>query len=363
MSDDFIERYRAAARSAGGTVFWHPQRTPAEVLRDYADAAAQWELEWDRYGEAGAVAAVEERLVELFGTEAASLYPSGIMAQQCALRTWSDRHGTRRVAVPDLSHLLRHELDGPRLLHGFEVEHLTTGQKVATADDLAAIPGRLAAVLVELPLRDAGCALPTWDELTALSSAARQRGIAVHLDGARIWEAQPFWDRSFTEIAGLADTLYVSFYKGLGGIAGAALVGDRDVVEEAARWRKRMGGTLFHLTAEAVGALVGLERELPRMAEALAWARSLAAELPGHGITVQPDPPHAPTFWVHAAGDRDQVNERLLSVIERESLVLCGPWQRSDEPGRVTNELAVASAALDHDPARVAALLGEVVGS
>jgi threonine aldolase len=363
VTDDFAERFRAAARACDDTVFWHAPRTPAEVLRDYADAAEALDLAWDRYGEDGAVAAVEEQLAELFGTGAAAFFPSGIMAQQCALRVWCDRHGTRRVAMPDLSHLLVHELDGPRLLHGFEVDHLTTGQEVATAEHLAAIPGRLAAVLVELPLRDAGCALPSWAELEALSAATRSRGAAFHVDGARIWEAQPFWDRPFSDIAALTDSMYVSFYKGLGSIAGAGLVGADDVIAEARRWRKRMGGTMFHLTAEAVGALVGLREELPRMPETLAWARSLAAELPAHGITVQPDPPHAPTFWVYAAGDADEVNERLLTVIERDNLLLCGPWRPADEPGRLHNELAVGAPALAHDPARVAALLGEVIGS
>lgn len=63
----------------------------------------------------------------------------------------------------------------PRLVHGLEIERLTTGRHVATADDLAKVPGRIAAILVELPLRDAGCLLPTWDELDGLVAAAHDR--------------------------------------------------------------------------------------------------------------------------------------------------------------------------------------------
>jgi len=70
----------------------------------------------------------------------------------------------------------------------------------------------------------------------------------------------------------------VSFYKGLEGLAGAALAGPQDVVDEARRWRKRMGGTLFRLTPFAVSALSGLRDRLPRMGEYAAWARSLATE-------------------------------------------------------------------------------------
>jgi len=359
---DHLERYRAAADACDTHVFWHPQRSPAEVLAALAESAASHDLAWDRYGEHGPVEQLETELAALFGTEAAAFFPSGTMAQQCVLRAWCDRAGTLRVAVPDLSHLLVHEAGGPALLHGFRFEHLTTGRRTPDAEALAAIPGRLAAVMVELPLRDAGCVLPAWDDLVVLSAASRERGAAFHVDGARIWESQPFYDRSYAEIAALADTMYVSFYKGLGGIAGAALVGPADVLAEARVWRSRMGGTLFHATAEAVSALVGLREELPHLAAHLAWARALAVELPTHGITPNPAPPHIATFEVFAAGDVDEVNERLLALMEREKLQLSGLWRAAAEPGRVTTELMCAGSSRAHDPARVAALLAEVVG-
>lgn len=359
---ELLDRFRAAADSCDRNVFWHPQRTPAEALAALAESAAAYDLTWDRYGEHGPVEQLEAELTELFGIEAAAFFPSGTMAQQCVLRTWCDRAGTLRVALPDLAHLLVHEAGGPALLHGFRFEHLTTGRRTPDVEALAAIPGRLAAVMVELPLRDAGCVLPTWDELAELSAATRARGAAFHIDGARLWESQPFYDRPYAEIATLADTTYVSFYKGLGGIAGAALVGPADVLAEARLWRKRMGGTLFHATAEAVSALVALRGVLPRFADHLAWARALAAALPGHGITPNPDPPHIPTFEVFAAGDADEVNERLIVLMEREKLVLSGPWRAAGEPGRVTAELMCSVSAGDHEPTRVAGLLGEVVG-
>ncbi len=362
MTQSSLDHFRAVVDACADGVFWHPRQTPAQALGSLAERAAAYDLTWDRYAENGPVAQVEAELTALFGTGGAAFFPSGTMAQQCALRVWCDRAGSTRVALPDLSHLLVHEADGPRLLHGFRFEHLTTGPVAPTAADLAAIPGELAAVLVELPLRDAGCVLPTWDDLVALGEAARGRGAALHVDGARIWESQPFWDRSLAEVAGVADSMYVSFYKGLGGLAGAALVGDEDVVAEARLWRKRMGGTLFHLTAEAIGALIGL-REMPLFSDHLAWARALAAALPEHGITVRPAPPHVPTFHVYAAGEPDSVNERLLAVVEREDLQLGGPWRAADEPGRVRNELVCAAPALAHDPARVAALLGEAVAA
>jgi threonine aldolase len=282
------------------------------------------------------------------------------MAQQVALRIWCDRAGTRRVAMPDLSHLLVHELDGPRILHGLQIEHLTSGHQVATADHLAALPGHLAAVLVEVPLRDAGCLVPRYDELAALSDACRERGVRLHLDGARIWEAQSHLGRSLPEIVALADTTYVSFYKGLGGLAGAALAGPGDVIEEARRWRKRMGGTIFRTTPEAVAALVGLRDRLPMMADCVAWAQSMAAALPPH-VTVQPPVPHTGTFRLYAAGEPDEVNARLLAYVQQRSLALTPPWTATTEPGRVTCELAVGPDALELDPVDVAREVAELV--
>ena len=370
MPDDFETRFRAAADAATTTVFWHPRRTPAEVLREAADAAEQLDLDWDRYGAGGALAMVETQLAELFGAPtpgagsgdlAAAFFPSGVMAQQCALRVWTDRAGTSRVAIPELSHLLVHEDDGPRRLHGFDFELVSRGQALPTADDVRRLPGRLAACLVELPMRDAGCALPSWDELVELSGAVRERGMALHVDGARIWEAQPHWDRPLSEVMALTDTMYVSFYKGLGAIAGAALLGPADVIDEARVWRRRMGGTVFHLTAEAVTALSGLERELPSMAARRTWARSLATHLTGLGFRCQPEEPHTSTFLVHASGEADSVNERLVAWVEDRGLLLSGAWRDGATPGTVVNELVVAEPATSHDPAEVAGWLAEVV--
>ena len=287
--------------------------------------------------------------------------PSGTLAQQAVLRIWCDRSGSRRVALPDLSHLVHHEEDGPRRLHGLEWDFLTTGRRTPVAADLAAVPGRLGAALTELPLRDAGCLLPSWDDLVGLSAAARERGVPLHLDGARLWESQPFYDRPLAEIAGLFDSVYVSFYKGLGAQAGACVVADQDVVDELRVWRKRMGGTLFAMTPYAVGALLGLRDELPRMGEYADWARSLAAALPSRGLRVHPAVPGMCTFEVYADGVAEDVNERLLDFMAAEGTVLCGPFRQTDDPGTVVTEVSCYAAATSYDPEKVADWLGQVV--
>ena len=361
------ERARAAEP---GVTRWLPGRmpvAPADELRDLVDVVASATPgdesgRWDRYGEHGPVEVLESRLAELLGKPAVAIFPSGIMAQQSMLRVWCDAQGSRRVAIPALSHLLRSEADGPRLLHGFDFALLTDGPTVPTVEDLAAIPGPLGAALLELPLRDAGFLLPGWDELGAFSAACRERGIPLHLDGARIWESAPHLQHSPAEIAALADSVYVSFYKGLGGLAGAAVAGPVEQVAEARLWRTRMGGTLFTLLPYAVAALRGLERELPRMSEYHERAVALAARLEAHGIRVSPSPPHSTAFRIHVERDVDDVNERRVVTMEREHLALTPRWAASDVPGWSWTELGVGPATMDWDVDEAAVTLVRVFG-
>jgi threonine aldolase len=361
-SEDLVTRIRAASRDCTAVAFGHVFRSPAQVFEDLARACDELGIEeWDSYGEGGAVLGLETELMQTFEVEAAAFFPSGVMAQQAALRVHTDRAASRRVALPDLSHLLVHEEDGPRILHDLEICLLTRGWEAPAARHVEAVPGRIGAVLVELPLREAGCLLPTWDELEKLAAACRARGTALHFDGARIWESQPWFGRSLAEIAALADSVYVSFYKGLGGIAGAALVGPADFVAEARLWRRRLGGTIYRTTPEAVAALIGLRDRLPVIGKTVAWARAFAAELPS-SITVQPGIPHTSQFKAYAAGDANVVNERVLALVEEQRIGLPA-WHAAQEPGRITTEFAVTGAALSLDPAATAALVGSALRS
>ena len=361
---DLAERYKAAAEGCADTVVWHAHRGPAETLRLLAEAAEELASDtWDRYGAGGAVGRLEADVAELLGKPAAVFFVSGVMAQQAALRVWCERRRSQRVAIPDLAHQLRHETDGPRLLQGFRFETLTEGWETATADHVRKLPGArdLGAVQLELPLREAGCLLPSWAELTELSEAVRELGVPLHVDGARLWESQPHLDHPFPEITALFDSVYVSFYKGLRAVAGAAVVCDEDVAGELRAWRQRMGGTLFGMTPYALSALVGLRDELPHIGDSVAWARALAAELVGRGFRIQPDPPHTNTFQLFADGDPDAITERVIGFMEREKVVPTGGWWPARAPGLAMTEVTIHRAALDKDPAAVADWYADLV--
>lgn len=343
------ERARRAQMEVTRALSGRLPSTPADELQAIADFASRASNEWDRYGEHGPVARLEEQIAALLGKPAAAFFPSGVMAQQAMLRVWCDEQGSRRVALPELSHLLHHEDDGPRLLHGFEFERLTAGPRVPLAADLEGIPGCIGAVLIELPLRDAGYLLPTWDELVAFAQACDHRETPLHLDGARLWESAPYLGHSPAEIAALADSVYVSFYKGLGGLAGAVVAGPEEAIEQTRVWRRRMGGTLFSLTPYAVAALRGLEVELPRMAEFHARAVALAARMEARGIRVHPASPHTNAFRVFAAGDVEGLNERLVTLMEQEGVALTPLWRSADVPGFAFTEFTVGPATMEWD--------------
>lgn len=361
MGDDdqassHAERARAATPGVTRWLTGRAPSTPERELRDLADVVSassgggNEELSrWDRYGEHGAVAVIESRLAELLGKPAAAMFPSGVMAQQSVLRVWCDASGSRRVALPSLSHLLRSEEDGPRMLHGFDFALLTDGPRVPLAADLSTIRGRLGAVLLELPLRDAGFILPSWEELVVFSDACRTRGVPLHLDGARLWESAPHLGHSPAEISDLADSVYVSLYKGLGGPAGAVVAGPSDHVAQARTWRTRMGGTLFSLMPYAVAALRGLDIELPRMGEYHERAVSLAEQLVAHGIRTTPSPPQSNSFRIHVERGVDDVEERRVTAMEEEHLVLTSRWAASDVPGWSWAEIVVGPSTTQWD--------------
>lgn len=345
-SDPAAERRATARRGCTRWLLGHGDLTPTAWLREIADAATEAHL--DRYGEGGEVEALEHEVATLLGKPAAVLMPSGVMAQQAALRAWAERSPTDAVAVHGLSHFVLHELDALAELHRLRVQHLSDEPRPATVQDLDAVAGPLAAVSIELPLRDAGYLLPEWDDLVAFSERARERGVPLHLDGARLWESQPFYDRPLAEIAGLADSVYVSFYKGLGSMAGAVLAGPADLVAQARRWRTRHGGTLFTLLPYAVGARAGLRRRLPKMGAYLERARDLAVGLQQlDGVRVLPVPPQTNAFRLFVDVAPGALDEAGLQVMEQQHVALTGRWRAAEVPGWAMTEVTAGDVTLD----------------
>jgi threonine aldolase len=337
--------------------------TPAaQLLRAAADALAP-DAQPDRYGEGEIVAAFERRLATLLGKDAAVLLPTGTMAQQIALRIHCDERGTSTVAFHPTCHLELHEQAGYAHLHGLKAQLIGHRDRLIELADLETLNAPIGALLLELPQREIGGRLPEWDDLVSQVQWARQRGIATHLDGARIWESAPYYDRSHAEIAGLFDSVYVSLYKGLRGLGGCVLAGSDELVAKARVWQRRHGGAIFHLYPLAAAATHGLDVLVPQMPRFLVHARALARELAQlPGVAVIPDPPQTPLFHLHLPGTRDQLRERALDVSQQRGVWL---WHHVD-PTVVTGvckvELYVGEPSLEVSPEEAAGLVAAVLG-
>jgi threonine aldolase len=269
---------RKLRKKCGRSLAWHGIRTPQDVLADL-EILKEGELADDVYGDGGTVAILEEEVRNLLGKPAAVFMPSGTMAQQAALRIHADRRNRRVIAFHPTCHLELHEDKAYQRLHGLVGLPVGGRDELITLADLERVHEPPAALLIELPQREIGGRLPAWKDLRAQVDWAHEHGAAAHLDGARLWECGPFYDRPLAEIAALFDTVYVSFYKGLGGAGGAMLLGENDVIAEAREWRHRHGGTIYSLWPYAAPALAGLRLRLPRMPVYVEHARRIAAAL------------------------------------------------------------------------------------
>ncbi|MFG2327861.1 threonine aldolase family protein [Streptomyces sp. NPDC048568] len=323
----------------------------------------------DMYGN-GVVEALEERTALLLGLEAAAFFPTGTMAQQVALRCWAGRTGDPAVALHGLSHPEVHERNAFSRVSGLRPVRVTGEPRLPTAAEVRDFEEPFGALMLELPLRDAGYVLPTWEELTEVVAAARERDAVVHFDGARLWETTVHFGRPLPEIAGLADSVYVSFYKSLGGFGGAALAGPRTLVEEARAWRHRYGGALFQQFPTALSALAGLERTLPRLPEQVAHARVVAAALREGFATagvpwarVQPEVPHTHEFRVWLPYDAEVLGEAALRQGEETGVLLfAGAWDPAG-PGISVAEVGVGAAGLEWTPDDVRAAVADFVAA
>ena len=342
---------------------------PATLRERLAQLAAEAEGAYDLderpdvYGD-GVVEALEERVAGLLGTEAAAFFPTGTMAQQVALRCWADRTGSRTVAMHPLAHPEVHERHAYSQLSGLHSVWPTTAWRTASAAEIADFAEPFGTLMLELPLRDAGFLLPTWAELEATVAAARDRDAVVHFDGARLWETTPHFGRSLPEIAGLADSVYVSFYKTMGGPSGAALAGPAEYVAQAKTWRHRYGGQLYQQWPTALAALAGLDRELPRLDGYVAHAKVVAAALAEAfttvpGARVFPEVPHTHQFQLWLPFAADALNEAGTRLAEERRLSLFGGWREPSVPGTALTEVTVSASALEWTADDVVKAVGE----
>ncbi len=341
----------------------HRRRSVRETLAALA-ASPHADAPPDSYGEGACLRALECEVAALLGKPEAVFITKGVVAQQAALRSWTDRVGHPVVALHPKSHIALDERDAYRRLHNLVGVPLGRDHAPFTAADLDTVAEPLGAVVVELPLRRAGFLLPSWDELAAIAAWCRARDVPLHLDGARLWEAQPYYDRPLAEIAALADSVYVSFYKGLGGLGGAVLAGPADLIATARVWHARHAGPLMTAWPFVIGARDGLERHLPRMGEYHRRAVSLAAALDTlPGVAVLPAPPQSNAFQLHLPAATNALTAAHLALAAETGTWLFGRFAEMPLPGRAMTEISIGDAAEDIADEEVARLVTRLLAA
>lgn len=318
-----------------------------EVLEGMAAYCREHDAAFDFYGKGPLLEEFEARIASMLGMEAGLVLPSGTMAQLVALRIYAERAKSQHIGMHPTSHVELHEHRAYSHLHNLRATLVGPVQSPMLAEHVQACPEPLAALLIELPIREAGGQLPTWEELEELKRVTAARGVPLHIDGARLWETRGFYDnRPYHEIVRGASSVYVSLYKGLGGFGGAVLAGSRDFVEQARIWRKRHGGGLVHLAPFVVSTAAMMEQrleELPLCYQRAVEIAEVVSKLPR--ISIVPNPPHINMMHIHLTVPWEHVHRIHQQRMESEEELLLLPKFRATPTGCMA-ELYVGDSAL-----------------
>ena len=235
----------------------------------------------DVYGEDPTVRELEERVAGLFGKEAALFTPTGSMANVLAVRSLVGVG--EEVLCESSAHIARAELGAHGAFTG-----LTMRTWVGRPVELAQIEAMFApdmgpffvatrAISMENTHNFGGGAVVPIEQMRAVRRFADDRGIGVHVDGARIWNAHVATGTPLAEYGAVADAMAVCLSKGLGAPVGSLIIADRARIDDARVWRKRLGGGMRQVGILAAAGLYALDHHLERLAEDHENARLLAA--------------------------------------------------------------------------------------
>ncbi|SNR34115.1 threonine aldolase family protein [Blastococcus mobilis] len=248
-------------------------------------AMAEAEVGDDVYAEDPTVRALEERTAGLFGHEAALFVPSGTMGNQIGMRLVCEP-GQEVLCDAD-AHVVTYEMGAAAAVFGISTRTVVSPGGRLDADQLIAQVRpkdnwhltATAAIAVENSHNRGGGLVQPLGELQKLWDWSRKADVAVHLDGARIWNASVASGVPLSTYGRLADTASVCFSKGLGTPVGSVLVGSAERIATARLWRKRLGGGMRQVGVLAAACLYGLDHHLDRLAEDHEHAQLLAKRL------------------------------------------------------------------------------------
>jgi len=248
-----------------------------EMRRAMADAV----VGDDVWGEDPTANALQEQCAALFGKEAGLFVPSGSMGNEAAIKVLTNPG--EEIIVEASAHVIEAEVGAPATISQVIVRALPGPRGVFDLDELAdaiRLPSRFfthtSLVCLENTHQGSGGAVVPIEAFRDMAKVARDRGVRVHLDGARIFNASVASGVHVREYAAEVDTLSFCFSKGLGAPVGSMLLGQKDVIDRARRVRKMLGGGMRQVGVLCAAAKVALETGVERLAEDHANAKRLA---------------------------------------------------------------------------------------
>jgi threonine aldolase len=263
--------------------------TPA-MRRAMADA----EVGDDQYGEDPTVNRLEKRAAEIVGKEAGVYVASGMLGNLCGVLSQTQRGD--EVILGDLAHIVQNEMGASFVVGGIVPRLVPNRDGLPSLEDLATavrpqgMYPRTALLCLENSHNNCGGAVITAAETKTVADFAHARGMRVHLDGARIFNAAAALGVDAKDLVRDVDTVQFCFSKGLAAPVGSILCGDAETVAKARRVRKLLGGAMRQAGVIAAAALVALEEMRDRLVEDHRNARRLAdglAQIPGIRIDPQ----------------------------------------------------------------------------
>lgn len=289
---------------------------PTEGMRR---AMAEAPVGDDVFGEDPTINRLEEYVAELLGKEAAIYAPSGTMTNQIGVFVNTTRGN--EVLLHEDAHIFNYEAGAPALLSGVQVRLLPGEGGIISPETLHAhirpenvhFP-RQKLLCLENTHNSAGGKIFPLEDFAAVADEAHEAGMKVHLDGARLFNAQEATGVPAREWCAHADTVSVCSSKGLGAPVGSLLAGDAEIIHEARRARKAFGGGMRQAGVIAAASLYAFEKHVERLSEDHERARKLASELAEAGYTVEP--PETNIVLVEI-----EDTERYLEALAREGVL------------------------------------------
>jgi len=294
----------------------------------------------DSYNQGPLVSELEHRVSKLLGKPKAMFFNKGTTCQLAALKTICVTKNNKQIILHPQSHIALDEQDAYSHLMGLSAILIGAQNKPFTLQEIKNINTDVATLVLELPLRRAGFKLTQWNELLKIRQWCNDHQVHFHMDGARLWESTHYYQKSLAEISSLFDSVYVSLYKGIGGMSGALLAGPENLIQASKIWRNRLGSNMYCTFPALITGLEGLDNNLAHIHSWVERAHEIAKSLE-YVKGLEREQPHTNGFQIRINAEKHSMNQKLKVTEQKHQMVLCKPFENTTNQEAIYTEIQV----------------------